>query len=116
MANLIVNAAHAIKERSGDSSPKAGRIIVRTAILEEWVEIRISDNGAGIPAVIRDRIFEPFFTTKEIGRGTGQGLAIVHSVVTLRHHGLIDVESEQGVGTTFIIRLPLSRERQAVDA
>jgi signal transduction histidine kinase len=69
--------------------------------------IAISDTGAGIPAEVRDRVFDPFFTTKEVGRGTGQGLAIARSVVVDKHGGTIAFETKVGSGTTFTIRLPL---------
>ena len=69
--------------------------------------IRIQDNGTGIPDSVKARIFDPFFTTKEVGKGTGQGLAIVQSVIVERHKGRISVDSEVGRGTTFILRLPL---------
>ena len=71
------------------------------------VVVRIADNGTGIPEAIRQKIFEPFFTTKPIGKGTGQGLAIAHSVIVDKHKGRITVESEPGKGTTFIITLPV---------
>lgn len=73
------------------------------------VEMRVSDSGTGIPREQLDRIFEPFFTTKEVGKGTGLGLATVYAIVN-RHQGFIDVESEENVGTTFRILLPVSRE------
>jgi len=66
-------------------------------------EIRIADTGAGIPENIRRKIFDPFFTTKRVGLGTGQGLAISHTVITDKHNGTINVESEVGRGSTFII-------------
>ncbi|MFH1516165.1 MAG: HAMP domain-containing sensor histidine kinase, partial [bacterium] len=69
---------------------------------------RLSDTGTGIPEKIKERIFEPFFTTKEVGKGTGQGLAICHSVIVERHKGTITFETESGKGTTFIITLPLN--------
>jgi len=69
------------------------------------VEVRVADTGCGIPDEIRDRIFDPFFTTKPVGQGTGQGLAIAHSVVVQRHGGAIAFESTPGRGTTFIVRL-----------
>jgi signal transduction histidine kinase len=72
----------------------------------EWAEIRILDTGSGIPEKIRGRISDPFFTTKEIGKGTGQGLAIARSVIVDKHGGTIHFETEMGKGTTFIIRLP----------
>ena len=102
--NLLVNAAHAIEETA---SEEKGRITVTTRNLGDWVEIRIGDTGTGIPEAIRKKIFDPFFTTKEPGKGTGQGLAISHTIITKKHRGTINVESEPGKGATFIIRLPL---------
>jgi signal transduction histidine kinase len=71
------------------------------------VVISISDTGCGIPENIRDKIFEPFFTTKEVGRGTGQGLAIARSIVVDNHGGSLTFESAVGKGSTFYIRLPI---------
>jgi PAS domain S-box-containing protein len=107
--NMIVNAAHAIAERLG-ANPEGhkGTITIATKQNKNWVELRISDTGAGIPEKIRGRVFDPFFTTKQVGKGTGQGLAIVHDVITEKHQGTITLKSEVGVGTTFIIRLPLN--------
>ena len=107
--NMIVNAAHAIKGVVGDTGEK-GTITVTTRCAGSWVEARIRDTGSGIPPEIRPRIFDPFFTTKEVGKGTGQGLAIAHTVIVQKHGGEIKVESEVGQGTTFIIRLPLDTE------
>jgi signal transduction histidine kinase len=104
--NLIVNAAHAIGDRSKERNGEKGKITVRTASCSAGVEIRIGDTGGGIPVQARAKIFDPFFTTKEIGKGTGQGLAIARSVIVDKHHGSIDFETELGEGTTFIIRLP----------
>ena len=105
--NMVVNAAHAIAEKLGENPEgEKGTITFTTKHDGEWVELRISDTGAGIPEAIRQRIFDPFFTTKQVGKGTGQGLAIVHDVITEKHQGTIALESEVGVGTTFIIRLP----------
>jgi PAS domain S-box-containing protein len=103
--NLLVNAAHAIGDVVQGTGQKG------TIRVETWVEglmafIAIADTGAGIPEKIRDRIFDPFFTTKEVGRGTGQGLAIARSVVE-RHKGSLTFESEVGKGTTFRIGLPI---------
>ncbi|HXP95930.1 MAG TPA: ATP-binding protein, partial [Telmatospirillum sp.] len=102
--NLIVNAVHAIE---GSGKPLPGLIVIETACDADCAKIRISDNGTGIPEAIRDKIFDLFFTTKEVGKGTGQGLAICRDVVVAKHNGRIDVESEVGVGTTFTIRLPI---------
>jgi PAS domain S-box-containing protein len=104
--NLVVNAAHAIGEVTGKGGAGKGRIKVQTRNYPDWVEIRIQDTGSGIPEKARARVFDPFFTTKEIGKGTGQGLAIARSVVVDRHSGTIHFETEEGTGTTFIIRLP----------
>jgi PAS domain S-box-containing protein len=104
--NLIVNAAHAIAERVGKDGSTKGRIKVQTLNCRDYAEIRIQDNGSGIPEKIRSRIFDPFFTTKEVGKGTGQGLAIARSVVVDKHGGTIHFETTEGVGTTFIIRIP----------
>ena len=104
--NLIVNAAHAIGDAARQGGSERGTISVRTRRCAEWAEIRIEDTGTGIPEKIRTRIFDPFFTTKEVGKGTGQGLAIARSVVVGKHGGSLDFETEEGKGTTFIIRLP----------
>jgi len=106
--NLVVNAAQAIAERLGPSPTQKGRITIQTRRADPWAEIRIADTGCGIPEAIRDRIFEPFFTTKPVGKGTGQGLAIVRNVIVDKHGGTIDFETQVGQGTTFILRLPLA--------
>jgi PAS domain S-box-containing protein len=105
--NLVVNSAHAIAEVVGDGSLTKGLISITTKHDSDWAEIRIQDSGAGIPNQVRARIFEPFFTTKEVGKGTGQGLSMAHFVIVKKHKGQIWFESEEGMGTTFIIRLPL---------
>ncbi|MDR3673162.1 MAG: PAS domain S-box protein [Holophaga sp.] len=106
--NLVVNAAHAIEEAlGGRHTGKLGVIGISTRQVGQEVRISVSDNGPGIPEAIRDRIFEPFFTTKPVGKGTGQGLAIVHAVVVEKHGGRVTVETETGRGTTFHLFLPL---------
>lgn len=104
--NMLVNAAHAIADVVGESGEK-GTVTIATSLDSNWAVIRVSDTGCGIPAENVDRIFNPFFTTKDIGKGTGQGLAIAHAVVVDTHGGKLDVESEVGKGTTFTIRIPL---------
>ncbi len=107
--NLITNAADAIMEKFPDNNSRPGIITIKTRIgTDDMVEIHISDNGCGIPPEIRRRIFEPFFTTKKLGKGTGQGLAIAHSIMIEKQYGSIDVESIHGQGTTFILRLPIN--------
>ena len=106
--NLISNAAQAMDER--------GEIRLSTRVDDEFVEIKVSDNGQGIPQEILSKIFDPFFTTKKVGEGTGLGLSIVYRIVE-DHKGHIDVQSELGVGTTFTIRLPMAwAEEQALAA
>jgi signal transduction histidine kinase len=106
--NVLVNAAHAIADVVGDGPDKKGTIGIGSRRDGDWAEIRVRDTGTGIPEEIRARVFDPFFTTKELGKGTGQGLAIAHTVVVKKHGGTITFETAEGRGTTFIIRLPLT--------
>ncbi len=105
--NLIINAAHAIRDVVGDGSNEKGTIRVSTRRDGDWAEIRVSDTGLGISQEIRERIFEPFFTTKDVGKGSGQGLAMARSVIEKKHHGMLTFETEMEKGTTFNIRLPI---------
>jgi PAS domain S-box-containing protein len=105
--NVIINAAHAIAAVLGPNTDAKGTIRITTRRDGPWAQVSISDTGAGIPEEIRLRVFEPFFTTKEVGKGTGQGLALAHSVIVNRHQGEIWFDTEPGRGTTFFIRLPL---------
>jgi PAS domain S-box-containing protein len=102
--NLIINAAHAIESAGRDAS--SGLIKIRTSAGAERVEIVIEDNGCGIPKENLEHIFDPFFTTKEIGKGTGQGLAIARSIIVEKHAGTITVDSQVGNGTKMTLRLP----------
>jgi PAS domain S-box-containing protein len=107
--NLLINAAQAIGEKLGRNPVgDKGEIHISTQVVDSSVEIRIRDTGGGIPERIRERVFDPFFTTKEVGKGTGQGLAISHNVITEKHGGTLTFETEEGMGTTFIIRLPMA--------
>lgn len=106
--NLLINAAQAIGDVVGDGSSGKGTITVSTQRDGDGAEIRIQDTGKGVPEEIRSRIFEPFFTTKPVGKGTGQGLALAHSVIVKMHKGRIWFDSEVGKGTTFFVRLPLT--------
>jgi two-component system, NtrC family, sensor kinase len=105
--NLIINAAHAIADALPKGSAQKGCITLSTRVDGEWAVIAVGDTGTGIPEAIRERIFEPFFTTKPLGKGTGQGLAIVRSVVVGKHQGQVSFETAMGKGTTFTLRLPL---------
>jgi PAS domain S-box-containing protein len=113
--NMIVNAAHAIGD-VGNGSENKGVITIRTRSVGEWVEVTVEDTGVGIPEENQSKVFEPFFTTKEVGRGTGQGLSIVHRVVTRQHGGTISLTSEVGRGTTFVVRLPLAVSKVLAEA
>jgi PAS domain S-box-containing protein len=108
LLNLVINAAHAIAEATQDATHGKGLIVVSTRRLGRFAEIRVSDTGTGIDDAFRDRVFDPFFTTKPVGKGTGQGLAICHAIVIERHRGQITFETELGVGTTFIVTIPLA--------
>jgi signal transduction histidine kinase len=108
--NLTVNAAHAIGDVVAAAPGTKGRIEISTQRNGEWAEIRVMDTGAGIPEDVRPSIFNPFFTTKAVGKGTGQGLAIAHNVVVQKHGGAITFETEIGVGTTFLVRLPMGAD------
>jgi signal transduction histidine kinase len=108
--NLIINATHAVSDFK--EKGEMGKVTLRTKQVENGVQIEIEDDGGGIPKAIQERIFEPFFTTKELGKGTGQGLALAHSVVVKKHGGRLDFKTKQGVGTTFFIGLPLSEEEK----
>lgn len=104
--NIIVNAAHAIGDVVAAGGER-GSIAVRTWCDGDDVKIRITDTGGGIPETVREHIFDPFFTTKEVGKGTGQGLAIVRAVVVDKHGGAIDLATDVGKGTTFTLTVPV---------
>ena len=93
---------------AGSTRPAGSRVTVSTVEVDGMGEVRIEDRGAGIDPALLDKIFDPFFTTKDVGKGTGQGLAIAHSVIHQQHNGSIDFASTPGKGTTFTIRLPVT--------
>lgn len=105
--NLLVNAAHAVSDRVKGTAGR-GTITIRARQDGADVLVSIEDTGGGIPQALHSRIFDPFFTTKEVGRGTGQGLAICRSFVVDRHAGSLTFETVVGVGTTFQVRLPIN--------
>jgi PAS domain S-box-containing protein len=101
--NLIVNAADAVEETG-----RRGTVTISSRVQGPNVQIMVSDTGAGMPEHVQAKIFDPFFTTKEVGRGTGQGLPLVRSVIQDQHGGTLSVRTKQGAGTTFAIRLPIA--------
>jgi signal transduction histidine kinase len=116
--NLIGNGFYATTKRQRDNGESSFRPILKvsTRDLGEVVEIRIRDNGVGIPPDIRDKLFQPFFTTKPTGEGTGLGLSISYDIVTQQHGGTIEVESGVGEFTEFTVRLPRGYRATAVEA
>ncbi len=105
LLNIVINAAQAI----GDAQlADMGTITVSTSVVGEHAEITIADTGQGVPEGIRDRLFDPFFTTRQVGEGTGQGLSIARSVIVDQHGGELTFTSQTGIGTRFVIRLPLT--------
>jgi len=102
--NILVNAMQAIEDK--------GKISITTSLVDDnstqWATINIKDNGMGMPDAVKAKIFEPFFTTKGVGKGTGLGLSISYGIIK-GHHGDIDVRSETGKGTEFIIKLPINQ-------
>jgi two-component system NtrC family sensor kinase len=109
--NLIVNAAHSIKEKIKDG--EKGRITIGTRTCDDCVEISVTDTGNGIPEAVRNKVFDPFFTTKAVGKGTGQGLSLAYTVIVKKHGGKIWFETKVGQGTTFWIALPVQMANSA---
>ncbi|PKL40452.1 MAG: hypothetical protein CVV44_02285 [Spirochaetae bacterium HGW-Spirochaetae-1] len=105
--NIIMNAVDAIKDAVEAGLIQKGLIGIATRRNDRWAEIEISDNGTGIPEDLQGRIFDPFFTTKDVGKGTGQGLAISYSIISQKHAGFLSFSSTPGIGTKFLIQLPL---------
>lgn len=122
--NIIANAIDSLESRAAkdaiaspdrqwtiDADPQnSGKISIQTTLLpDQQVEIKISDNGTGIPEAVQKRLFDPFFTTKEVGKGTGLGMSISYQIITERHHGSLVCESKIGQGASFLIRIPLQQ-------
>ncbi len=107
LLNLMSNGFYAVAERSGENLPGfEAELCASTRDRGEHVEIRIRDNGVGIPADVREKMFNPFFTTKPPGEGTGLGLSMSHDIIVKQHGGSIDIETEPGAFTEFIVLLP----------
>ena len=116
--NLIGNGFYAATKRQKEGGDPAFKptLTASTFDLGEAVEIRLRDNGVGIPPEIRDKLFQPFFTTKPTGEGTGLGLSISWDIVTQQHGGTIEVDSRAGEFTEFAIRLPRGYGATIVEA
>jgi len=116
--NLFSNGFYAStkRQREGSDPNFKPTLSVSTRDLGEAVEIRIRDNGIGIPADIKDKLFQPFFTTKPTGEGTGLGLSISYDIVTQQHGGTIEVDSRVGEFTEFIVRLPRTHRTAIAEA
>ena len=110
LINLLTNAFHAVRQRqqAGEVSYRP-EVRVHTSAGPGGVEIRIADNGTGMSAAVQAKIFQPFFTTKPPGEGTGLGLSLAHDIIAQGHGGTLQVESQEGQGTTFCVGLPLKR-------
>jgi anti-sigma regulatory factor (Ser/Thr protein kinase) len=112
VVNLLTNARYAVEQKHRRGVRFAPRISVSSRDLGAQVELRVRDNGVGVPAAIRERVFVPFFTTKPTGEGTGLGLSITHDIIVRGHAGQIRVESEEGEFTEFVVLLP-KRQRKS---
>ena len=107
MLNLLNNAFYAVHQKSKHTSDgHQPTITIATKNINGKIEIRIRDNGNGITATVKEKIFQPFFTTKPTGEGTGLGLSLAYDIITKAHGGEINVETKEGEGSEFIIRLP----------
>lgn len=113
--NILANSIDALDDMEGlrgERQYDRSQITIRTSTIDtQWIQVAIADNGPGIPAAVQQRIFEPFFTTKLIGKGTGIGLSISYQIVTEQHGGKLQCVSTPGVGTEFVIQIPIHRQR-----
>ena len=111
LLNLFTNAFYAVQQRQKHTAPSSTTtyqptVQVQTRCLNGQAQIRVIDNGTGMPEAVKTKIFQPFFTTKPTGEGTGLGLSLAYDIITKGHAGTLDVESRQGEGTTFTLKLP----------
>lgn len=113
---LILNAAQAIAWAADAGSGAKGKITVSTRLDGDTAELAVRDTGPGIPEEIRDRVFDPFFTTRDVGQGTGNGLCIARRTVVGGHQGTLEFRTEVGVGTTFVVRIPIAVGEQHIAA
>lgn len=106
--NIANNAFYALREKTVANPAFKSELTIATSIQDNLVEIRIKDNGIGIPKEKVDKIFQPFFTTKPSGQGTGLGLSMSYDIITKSHQGKIEIQSSLNEYTEFIIQLPLT--------
>jgi len=107
LLNLFNNAFYAVQQRQKkEGSAYKAEVKVSTALVGKTVQIKVRDNGTGIPDAVKDKILQPFFTTKPTGEGTGLGLSLSYDIVVKGHGGKIEIFSEEGVYTEFVISLP----------
>ncbi|MCK5701902.1 MAG: histidine kinase, partial [Cyclobacteriaceae bacterium] len=115
LLNLINNAFYAVSKKfKGEDETYKPEVIVSSKLISpsgggqgEVIQVSVKDNGPGIPKEIKDKIFQPFFTTKPTGQGTGLGLSLAYDIITKGHDGHLEVETEEGIGTEFIIYLSI---------
>ncbi|WP_083223268.1 PhnD/SsuA/transferrin family substrate-binding protein [Candidatus Thiodiazotropha endoloripes] len=112
LINILMNAVQALEE---NAKQQTGKITISSRQQGRFAQLAISDNGDGIPESAQDQIFNPFFTTRDVGEGTGQGLTLSHDIVVRKHKGKLNFNTEAGVGTTFLLQLPLDQSDQPID-
>ena len=113
MLNLISNGFYAVSKRASEAGVGfEPELTASTRGNSEQIEIRIRDNGTGIPSEVKEKIFNPFFTTKPAGEGTGLGLSMSHDIIVKQHGGRIHVDTEPGIFTEFVITLPRTTSAQ----
>ena len=108
LLNMFTNAFYATHQKQKDAGPDfKPRVEIATSAKGKYMEIRVKDNGSGIPAAIKDKIMQPFFTTKPAGEGTGLGLSLSYDIIVKAHKGTININSKEGEGSEFVISLPV---------
>jgi len=109
LLNLFTNAFYAVQQKQKTAGANYKPTLeMTTALKDGFVEIKVKDNGTGIPEHIKDKIMQPFFTTKPTGEGTGLGLSMSYDIIVKGHGGKIDVNTREGEFTEFIIQLPIT--------
>src|SRR6185312_13395346 len=111
LLNLFNNAFYAVNEKRKKPvglETYEPTVLVKTIEINDKIEIKVSDNGIGIPQKVIDKILQPFFTTKPTGQGTGLGLSLSYDIIVKGHGGTIQINSVEGEGSEFIIQLPLN--------